>query len=173
MKKHWILVSALLAASGASQAHQIWLEQPAGESAVIRFGDQELRNWYHPAARLITGFAAQAPRLTLDVVPSGKAGEFKVIYKGQPLPKAKVVLTVQSGWSKEAHADEQGLVQFDMPWKGTYVAEATHDERSGGERTGPNGAEKYDGVHYVTSVTYVKADGAAAIPAGPAAKPNK
>jgi hypothetical protein len=84
-----------------------------------------------------------------------------------------VVLTVQSGWSKEAHADEQGLVQFDMPWKGTYVAEATHDERSGGERTGPNGAEKYDGVHYVTSVTYVKADGAAAIPAGPAAKPNK
>jgi hypothetical protein len=30
MKKHWILVSALLAASGASQAHQIWLEQPAG-----------------------------------------------------------------------------------------------------------------------------------------------
>jgi hypothetical protein len=25
----------------------------------------------------------------------------------------------------------------------------------------------------VTSVTYVKADGAAAIPAGPAAKPNK
>ena len=136
-------------------------------------GEQELRNWYHPAARLITGFAAQAPRLTLDVVPSGKAGEFKVIYKGQPLPKAKVVLTVQSGWSKEAHADEQGLVQFDMPWKGTYVAEATHDERSGGERTGPNGAEKYDGVHYVTSVTYVKPDGVAAIPAGPAAKPNK
>jgi uncharacterized GH25 family protein len=158
MKKHWILVSALLAASGASQAHQIWLEQPAGESAGIRFGefgdnlretspglldkfgkpvatlgsaqgekaadgrktgtgfalpfkagkgesivaedagyplytskkgDQELRNCYHPAARLITGFAAQAPRLTLDVVPSGKAGEFKVIYKGQPLPKAK------------------------------------------------------------------------------------
>ena len=133
MKKHWILVSALLAASGASQAHQIWLEQPAGETAVIRFGEfgdnlretspglldkfgkpvatlvsaqgekaadgrktgtgfalpfkagqgdsivaedagyplytskkgeQELRNWYHPAARLITGFAAQAPRGT-------------------------------------------------------------------------------------------------------------
>lgn len=242
MKKHWILVSALLAASGASQAHQIWLEQAAGESAVIRFGEfgdnlretspglldkfgkpvatlvsaqgekaadgrktgtgfalpfkagkgdsivaedagyplytskkgeQELRNWYHPAARLITGFAVQAPRLTLDVVPAGKAGEFKVIYKGQPLPKAKVVLTVQSGWSKEAHADEQGLVQFEMPWKGTYVAEATHDERSGGERTGPNGAEKYDGVHYVTSVTYVKPDGVTALPAGPAAKPNK
>lgn len=242
MKKIWTVVSALVCASGAAQAHQLWLEQPAGEAAVIRFGefgdnlreaspglldkfgkpvatlvsaqgekaadgsksasgftlpfkagkgdsivaedasyplyswkqgDKEMRNWYHPAARLITGFAAQQPRLTLDLVPAGKPGEFKVVFKGQPLPKAKVNLVVQSGWAKEAHADEQGLVKFDMPWKGTYVAEVAHKDSTGGERQGANGAEKYDGVNYVTSLTYVKPDGVAALPAGPAATPNK
>lgn len=153
----------------AAKGDSIVAEDAGYPLYTVKKGDQELRNWYHPAARLITGFAAQTPRLTLDMVPSGKPGEFKVVYKGQPLPKAKVSLVVQSGWAKEAHTDEQGLVSFDMPWKGTYVAEVAHDERSGGER----GTEKYDGVHYVTSVTYIKADGAAAVPAGPAATPNK
>ena len=36
----------------------------------------------------------------------------------------------ESGWSKEAHTDEQGLVKFDMPWKGTYVAEVSFNDRN-------------------------------------------
>jgi len=136
-------------------------------------GDKDVTSWYHPAARLITGFAEQAPRLALDITPTGKAGEFKLTFKGQPLPKAKVVLVTQSGWAKEGLTDEQGLVQFDMPWQGQYVAEISHIERAPGERPGANGPEKYDGINHVTTLTYVKPDGVAPIPAGPAAAPQK
>ncbi|MGP9811835.1 DUF4198 domain-containing protein [Rhodopseudomonas sp. NSM] len=129
--------------------------------------DKEVRNWFHPAARLITGFAALEPKLALDLVPTGKTGEFKLVFKGQPKPKAKVTLTTQSGWSKEAHTDAQGLVNFEMPWQGVYVAEVSYADRTPGERAG----EKYDAVSYATTLTYVKADGLPPIPAGPAATP--
>ena len=235
-------VLALMGFATAAPAHQIWLEQPAGQSAVIRFGefgenlreaspglldkfakptatlvsaggekaadgsktaggftlpfkagkgdaivaeearyplntykqgDKDVTSWYHPAARLITGFAAQEPKLAFDIVPACKPGEFKLFYKGKAMPKAKVALVTQSGWAKEGRTDDQGLVRFDMPWKGTYVAEASYTDRTPGERPGANGAEKYDAVSYVTTLTYVKPDGVTAVPAGPAATPNK
>lgn len=238
MKHTLIATLALLGLATAAQAHQIWLEQPAGQRAVIRFGefgdnlreaspglldkfvkptgtlvstqgekigegtktgdgfllpfragqgetivaedasyplytmkqgDKETKNWYHPAARLITGFTAQTPKLAFDIVPTGTPGELKLVFKGQPLPKTKVALVTQSGWAKEGRTDAQGVVKFDMPWQGTYVAEASHTDRTPGER----GADKYDGVSYVTTLTYVKADGVAPIPAGPVAPPNK
>lgn len=134
--------------------------------------DKQITGWYYPAARYITGFAAQRPKLVLDLVPTGQDGEFKLFFKEQPKAKAKVTLVTQSGWSKEAHTDEQGVVKFDMPWKGTYVAEVSFNDRTAGERTGTNGAEKYDAVSYATTVTYLNANGLAPIPAGPAAKPS-
>jgi len=237
-----LCITGLMAIAVSAHAHQIWLEQPAGKSAVIRFGefgenlreaspglldkfvkptatlvstageknvdgsktasgfalpfaarqgesivaeeasyplrkfkqgDKEVTSWYHPGARLVTGFAAQQPKLTLDLVPAGQPGEFKLFFKGQPLSKAKVALVTQSGWAKEGHTDEQGLVKFDMPWKGQYVAEVSHIDRTPGERPGANGPEQYDMVSYVTTLTYVKAGGVAPIPAGPVAAPNK
>lgn len=236
-------VLALLGLANAAQAHQIWIEQPAGQNtAIVRFGefgdnlreaspglldkfgkptatllsakgeqavapqktatgfalpfgatagdsivaedagyplytrkqgDTETRNRYYPAARLVTSLAAQQPRLALDLVPSGSAGEFKLFFKGEPKAKTKVALVTQSGWSKEGNTDEQGVVKFDMPWKGTYVAEVSVNERAPGERQGAEGVEKFESVSYVTSLTYVKADGLAPLPAGPVAAPNK
>jgi uncharacterized GH25 family protein len=155
----------------------------AGEAIVVedasyplytwKQGDKSTTSWYYPAARLVTELKAQAPMLPLDLVPTGTLGQFKVFYKGQALPKAKVTLVVQSGWAKEGHTDEQGMVSFDMPWRGTYVAEVGHDDKNAGERPGAAGPEKFDAVSYVTSLTYVKAAGIAAVPAGPAAAPNK
>lgn len=136
-------------------------------------GDKDVTSWYRPAARYATSLAAQAPRLTLDITPTGNAGEFKLTFKGQPLPKSKVQVLVQSGWGKEAHADEAGLVRFDLPWQGQYVVEASHVDRTPGERPGAAGPEKYDGINYVSTLTFVKADGGAPLPAGPAAAPNK
>ncbi|HZY18995.1 MAG TPA: cobalt ABC transporter substrate-binding protein [Ramlibacter sp.] len=237
-----IALASLAFAASAAQAHQIWIEQPAGQTAVIRFGEfgENLReaspglldkfgkpvatllsakgekpadavktasgftlpfaaargesivaedasyplytwkqgeknttNWYRPAARLITDIAPLQPRLVLDLVPTGRVGEFKLFFRGQPKAKGKVTLVTQSGWSKEGHTDEQGVVRFDMPWQGTYVAEASFNDATAGERTGANGPERYDGVSYATTLTYVKADGVAPIPAGPAAAPAK
>jgi hypothetical protein len=134
--------------------------------------DKEITGWYYPAARLITGFAALQPMLALDLVPTGQDGEFKLFFKGQPKPKTKVTLVTESGWSKEANTDEQGVVKFTMPWKGTYVAEVSFKDQTGGERAGANGAEKYDGVSYATTLTYVNANGLPPLPAGPAATPS-
>ena len=234
------LTSALVLVFGgtAAQAHHVWIEQPAGSAAMLRFGEfgdnlreaspglldrfgkptalrisakgqepltvtkktngfelsgsaaqgdsivvedrhyplytqKQAKGWYLPAARYLTNFAAQAPALVFDVVPTGREGEFKVVFKGQPLPKVKVSAVVQSGWSKEAYSDAQGIVKFDMPWQGDYVFEAGHVDRSPGERAGETGSEKYDTVNYVTSVTVSKTDGLDALPAGPAGTPAK
>jgi uncharacterized GH25 family protein len=134
---------------------------------------KDVINWFYPAARFITNFAAQQPKLVLDLVPTGQEGQFKLIFKDQPKAKTKVKLVTESGWSKEGHTDDQGLVKFDMPWKGVYVAEVSFNDRSAGERDGTNGAEKYDAVSYVTTVTYVNANGLTPIPAGPPATPGK
>lgn len=234
---------ALLGLAPSAQAHQLWIEQPAGQdTATLRFGefaenlrevspglldkfgqptatlisaqgdkraevrkaadgfalalgaargesivaaderyplytwkqgDKETRNRYYPAARLITSFAAQAPKLALDLVPTGKPGEFRLHFQGQPRAATKVVLVTQSGWAKEAQTDAQGLVRFDMPWQGTYVAEVSVDDAAAGERAGAGGTEKFDAVSYVTSLTYVKPEGVAPIPALPAAAPHQ
>jgi hypothetical protein len=134
---------------------------------------KDTTNWYYPAARFITGFAAQQPKLVLDLVPTGQEGQFKLFFKDQPKAKTKVTLVTESGWSKEGHTDEQGLVKFDMPWKGVYVAEVSFNDRTAGERAGTNGAEKFDGVSYATTLTYLNTNGLAPIPAGPPATPGK
>lgn len=238
MPKTLTILAAALGFAASAQAHQLWIEQPAGQQAVIRFGefgdnlretspglldkfvkptatlvtakgeqpvdgvkaatgftlpfkvgkgetivaedalyplntyrqgDKEITSWYHPAARYVTGHAAVAPRLTLDLVPTGKAGEFKVVFKGEPKAKVKVSLVVPSGWAREAHSDDAGLVAFPLPWRGTYVAEASFTDRTPGER----GGQQYDAVSYVTSLTLESASGGAPLAAGPAAAPNK
>jgi uncharacterized GH25 family protein len=135
--------------------------------------DKEVTGWYYPAARLITSFAEQKPKLVFDLVPTGRDGEFKLFFKQQPKAKTKVTLVTQSGWSKEAQTDAQGLVSFDLPWKGTYVAEVSFTDRTAGERAGASGAEKYDGVSYATTVTYVHGAGLDPLPAAPPATPGK
>src|SRR5690606_16832828 len=105
----------------------------------------------------------QPAKLTLDIVPTGEPGAFQVMFNEQPLPKTKVMLVTQSGWAKEDYTDDKGQVSFDMPWQGQYVAEVSHADRTPGERA----AEKYDGINYVTTLTYVNADGVEPIPAGP------
>jgi hypothetical protein len=235
-----LLCAGIVAALGfcpLAQAHQIWLEQPEGENAVIRFGEfgenlreaspglldnfgapaatlwtnskakplaptkratgfalparikagesltaedaafpirafkrdgQEVRSWYWPAARFIADDTAQEAKLALDITPTGKAGEFRLTLQGQPLARTEVHLVVQSGWRKSARSNAQGLLRFDLPWQGQYVLEASHIERTPGERQG----EKYDAINYVTTLTLVRPEGLAPLPAGPAAKPN-
>ena len=138
-----------------------------------KFQGKEATSWYYPAARFITGFAAQKPKLALDLVPTGEEGQFKLFFKDQPKSKTKVTIVTESGWSKEGHTDEQGIVKFSMPWKGVYVAEVSFTDRTAGERPGANGPEKYEAVSYATTVTFGNANGLASIPPGPPATPGK
>ena len=88
--------------AGAGKGQSIAAEDSAFPLRTFKQGDKEITSWVWPGARYVTSLAAQAPKLALDVVPTGEAGEFQVVLKGQALPKAKVVIAVQSGWSKEA-----------------------------------------------------------------------
>ncbi|MDR0702032.1 MAG: DUF4198 domain-containing protein [Azoarcus sp.] len=129
---------------------------------------REFRSLFWPAARFVTDFSVQTPSLALDIVPAGKAGAFKVTFKDKPLSKADVQIIIQSGWRKRGRTDAEGGVEFDLPWKGQYVLEVSHVERTPGERKG----EKYDSINYATTLTLVRPTGAAPVPAGLAAKPN-
>ena len=127
------------------------------------------RTVWIPAARLVAGQQAQKPALTLDLVPTGKPGQFQVSYQGKPLAQAKVNAVVQSGWSKEAYSDEQGLVSFALPWKGRYVLEVHHEDKTAGQRNG----EAYDKAMFVTTLSLLQPQGVAPLPAPPAAPPSK
>ncbi|MDA8447617.1 DUF4198 domain-containing protein [Paracidovorax valerianellae] len=111
---------------------------------------------WRPAARWVASLAqpvtATAP---LDVVPTGKAGELRVVFNGKPLPKAQVMLVSPSGWAREAATNAEGTVHFDLPWKGQYVAEVKHSDKQPGEHAG----DKYGEASYLTTLTFVQATG--------------
>jgi hypothetical protein len=161
--------SAFVLSATAKNNESIVAEEadyPAFES---KKGEIVTRTTWTPAARLITSDAAQEPKLTLDIVPTGKKGEFKVFYKNQPLPKTKVGIIVQSGWMKEATTDEQGTVSFDLPWQGKYVLEVHHIDKTPGERDG----KPYDVASFVTTLSLAQAKGVKALAAPSAKTPNK
>ena len=120
-----------------------------------------------PAARLVTDTAPLQPVLDFDVVPVGP-GKFMVFFKGKPLAKAKVAVTTQSGWGKEFQTQADGTFTTDLPWRGTYVIEAKHEDKTAGKR----GNDAYDAASYVTSLAVMQPQGVEPIPAPPAAKPN-
>lgn len=132
--------------------------------------DRSKRNlpamYWQPSARWVASLAQPvAPTAPLDLVPTGKPGELKVVYKGAPVAKAKVQLAAPSGWTREAETGEDGTVTFVTPWKGQYVAEVKHSDKTEGVAQG----EKYGEASYMTTLTFTQADGMAspALPAPP------
>jgi len=158
----------------AGKGESIVAEEATYPISESKSADKVTRSLYQPAARLVTDFSAQAPKLTLDLVPTGRASkdgvEFQAFYKGQPLPKAKVEVITASGWAQGHSTDEAGKFSVKLPWRGTYVLEMSHRDNAGGERA--NG-DKYDRASYVTSLTVLQPRGLAALPAASAAAPNK
>lgn len=114
---------------------------------------------WQPSARWVASLAQPVvPTAPLDLVPTGKPGELKVVYKGAPVPKVKVQLAAPSGWTREVETGEDGTVTFVTPWKGQYVAEVKHTDKTEGITAQ---GEKYGEASYVTTLTFVLADGMA------------
>lgn len=134
--------------------------------------EKETRLAWTPAARHITDFHAQPAKLTLDILPTGKPGELQVVYKGKPLPEAKVEITAASGWGQEAETDKDGKVTFALPWKTSYLVGLHHSDAAPGKRKAAAGEEAYDTASYSTTLTFVTTTGLAAPPAPPAKKPS-
>jgi uncharacterized GH25 family protein len=131
-------------------------------------GEKTARTVWIPAARHVGDFASREPKLTLDVVPAGKPGAFKVFYQGKPLPKAKVEVIAASGWTQSLRTDDDGAASLALPWKGRYVVEVRHSDPTPGTR----GAEAYDVVNYVTTLSFARGQGMAGPPPPPPAPPK-
>ena len=138
-------------------------------SGTIATGDSIVATLGRLAARWVPDFTERAPVLMLDVVPTGKAGSFKVFYDGKPLAKAKLELKAESGWQRELRTDEQGAFAASLPWRGTYVIEIEHvDTKAGGEGTGA-----YDRKRFVTSLSFKLTEGMDVPPAPPLVVPKR
>ena len=151
--------------NAASQAQTLFA------STVYPLIDRSKRNepallWV-PAARWVATptQAVAVNAQALDLVPTGQPGQFMVSFNGLALPKAKVQIVAPSGWSREAQSDEQGRVNFALPWKGLYVAEVHHSDKQGGEAQG----KRYGEASYVTTLSFSLKDGmpSPALPAAP------
>jgi uncharacterized GH25 family protein len=53
----------------------------------------------------------------------GKSGLVKAYYKGQPAGDITITVSGPSGWAKEFKTDANGVLQFDLLWKGWYTLE--------------------------------------------------
>ena len=113
-----------------------------------------------PCGRAVTDFSGRKPVITLDVGPAGKPGAFKVFYDGKPLPKAKVEIGSEFGWKRELKTDDTGAFEVELPWKGIYQVEATLMDPT----PGVHGTEAYDGMRFVTTLTFKVATGLEAPP---------
>jgi hypothetical protein len=72
--------------------------------------------------------AAEAAKLslTLDLVPTGKAGEVRVYFRGQPLSGIKATLRTPDEKEQELTADAQGFLHFKTIQPGQYLLTIAH-----------------------------------------------
>ena len=79
-----------------------------------RRGDKPTKVLNRLGARTVADFKEQAPVNTLDIVPAGKPGLFKVFYQGKPLAKAKAELIAEVGLEARVQDRRAGRVRGDI-----------------------------------------------------------
>ena len=95
---------------------------------------------------------AAKPELKLDVTPTATAGRFTVSFDGRPLKAAAVDLIAPNTWVKSFKTDEQGQIQVQTPWRGQYVIEVIHFDKTPGEYQG----KKFEGARHRTMLTFAQ-----------------
>lgn len=154
----------------------------AGESLLVedtyhaiydrKVGDKTVRTAPTLGARHITDFVAREPAMTLDIVPMGRPGLFKVFFKGKPLGKARIDVVPAAGWMKLLRTDENGVLDVGLPWQGLYYVKVIHHDATPGERPGG----RYEAAAYTTTLSFLIKDGLPSPPlpaVTPPAKPGK
>ena len=134
-----------------------------------RTAEKVTRTLSRLGARYVADFKERPPTNTLDVVPAGTPGAFKVFYQGKPLAKTKLELIVESGWKREFKTDEQGAFEAALPWRGGYVIEVQHTDATPGKR----GEEAYDSIRCASTLFVRVADGQQGPPQPPLTTPKR
>jgi hypothetical protein len=160
--------AGFFAVSGAVGADDSVLAEDV-RIAERRGGEKPVRVLARLGARYVADFKERAPVNTLDIVPAGKPGAFKVFYQGKLLAKAKLDVIAESGWKREFKTDEQGAVEAALPWRGTYVIEVQHSDVTPGKL----GEESYDAMRCASTLSFHLADGPQGPPMPPAVAPKR
>ena len=74
--------------------------------------------------------SAATPLLTFDLVPTGKAGEVRVYFRGQPLGGITATLITPSEKEQELTADAEGFLHFTATQPGRYLLTIAHYRES-------------------------------------------
>lgn len=131
--------------------------------------DKVIRTLDRYSARYIADFGERKPLIPLDILPAGKPGSFKVFYDGKPLPGARAEIVTEFGWTRELKTDEAGAFEVALPWKGTYAIEVSLADNT----PGTHGTAPYDGMRFVTTLTFRVPDGLAAPARPPTVTPKR
>lgn len=159
--------NAFVIAGRAGTADSIVAEDARYPVSVRTRDGVTTRFLYWPAARFVPDRAPRKALLDLDIVPSG-GDRFQVVFKGKPVAKAKVEVIAASGWTRDLQTGEDGTIEVALPWRGPYVLEVHHTDKTSGKR----GEEAYDSTNYVTSLTVVQPQGLEPPPPPAPAKPH-
>lgn len=72
------------------------------------------------------GAGAATPLLTLDLVPTGKAGEARAYFRGKPLGGVKATLRAPDANETELTTDADGFLHFTADQPGQYLLSIAH-----------------------------------------------
>jgi hypothetical protein len=72
------------------------------------------------------GLTVASPLLTLDLVPTGKPGEVRAYFRGQPLGGITAVLRTPDETEEELTADADGFIRFKADAPGQYLLTIAH-----------------------------------------------
>lgn len=110
-----------------------------GVCRVVMFSRRPLGDPREPAA---------TARFLLDAVPSGNGRKVAVTFRGQPLPKAKVLVHDARGGTTELISNKSGLVTLPKSAAGSVVVQVLRKETT----TGTFEGREYTGVLYGTTL---------------------
>jgi hypothetical protein len=78
-------------------------------------------------------------------------------------------MIAESGWKKEFKSEADGTVEAATPFKGAYVIEVEHLDPTAGSHAGA----AYDGMSFVTTLSFRVADGLQGPPQPPVTVPKR
>ena len=121
--------------------------------SVLRGKDKPGRKPMFYARWHVPGGEPAKPVLNFDLVPTAKAGEVCVYFRGKPLPDMKVTANFPDGSDKEFTSDKDGLVQVPATLKGLYMLYCKHQRE---DINGFASGLPYELVSHNCSLTWVQ-----------------
>jgi hypothetical protein len=99
------------------------------------------------------GAGAGVPLLTFDLVPTGKAGEARVFFRGKPLGGLKATLRTPDDKEQEIPVDAEGYIRFTSTQRGQHLLTIAHYRENIG---GFHGGKVFEQTSHNTALAWVQ-----------------